>query len=1698
MNRSLLKTTARLVLVSFLWQAFAGPTASVLALTGGPTQPEFSSFEPVTTTNMVNPLTGQFTYNLPVINIPGPNGSGYALSLSYHSGVSPEEEASWVGYGWTLNPGAITRAKRGFPDEYKGEKVRYWNQVEQNITASGSLGASWEILSQEPNDAPTTEAYGPPAPTQPGPPPPHYPDYSANVSVRYNTHKGYGFVAGVRSHAKGLATLEFSVSDEGTSFSGDVSVGKLLNFIDFRTGRKDSAGKHIASTWHRWATQALNAYQRTGYSYLQYSVAGTGQSPHYHPYKGSSTNIQLSVLGPLGFLPAGIKAILKGNKTKQWNEPAIDERSAYGYMYSADAGDEDMMDYYVEKPAPFDKRDAFMSIPFGNADYFNVSGEGMGGGFRLWNKRPGQFHPNKISSSTTMFNAEADIHVGTNLGLGVSIGAGKTWFDVNPWTATTINGDPGTLTFASDNEIDEPYFFRMNNDLGGYVAYASNDDAFRPVSSEIPGVHAYDVLKMNSFGVQPELISRQRSGRSSYIAYSTVGEMKSVRGSGIYRPDLLLLEDNGFPAYHYLKQLPNSAVGEMSITNASGAKYVYGLPVIALEEEQFQYGLKDLNYSVAAADNLVNVALPSRENIPTVVGQQSPTPYVSEYLLTSITSPDYIDRTHDGYTNDDFGGWVRFSYWPSTWHSNDFKGYYKWRIPYNGLSHNRNLLSDRKDDVGLVSSGKKGVFYLSAVETKSHIALFYTNGFNAHPKKSMTASHGSPRAADWLTWWIPEDPENPEDKIRKDGYPAAASETAAANGGDATTSGGGQALNPMRKLEKIELWSKDENGDPKEKLQTVHFEYDYSLCRGLPNAYDGAGKLTLRRVFFEYNGVVNARISPYVFGYEYKKSTDYSRLPSDVRDKYDGNEDPPEPDIIGYADELTDGPNSEQNPDYQAYHVGRWGYYRYAGTDAARAKNLIPWDDQDPPSDEFDPAAWNLKWIRLPSGGEIHIQYEQNTYGYVQNQPAMVMAQLDRYTGYATGTNEFVLDMEATFGITPDDAAEHYRFVEAMQELFVTKGEKMFFKALHSLDGEEANPSPAKNIVDLNLKKERLEYITGYVKVKGVAYNETDDRIHIEIDDGDYATPDALVTDFIKKHRGRLNGRRHLDVSGGVEGTVRAVVDIIPTIFGGFDLGDIGDDENEIDYDRSWVRIPVSTSEKVVRPKLGGGIRVKRLLMYDPGRMYPESGEGSTDREGHLFGTEYLYVTEKGYTSGVAANEPIEGREENALVKVLDKRQDQSSLHKLIAGKDREQFEGPIGESLLPAPAVVYSRVVAKNIHSGKTNPGFTIHEYYTAKDYPSQCLYDKDDLDSRRVTDIDDSSDPPLPIWTPYFSIFVAEQRATQGYSFILNGMHGQMKKVATYGGRYEDDPKDWVESSMQEYEYFAPGGQIPVLKDYPASPEFEYLDLGKEMEITFEGRDLNDVVIDAMGKIDASITLTFLPVVPWFSGSGHLAYTNHHLKTFVSCKVVRYPVVVRKVISRQDGIESVVRNIAFNPLTGDPLVTETTDGYAGLELEKANGTGSGPHDRVYRSFNWPASLLYGEMGQKSSNEGKVLQSNNDITVRKMYGNGMHYLTINYNTRYALCDAEQFLSSGDLIRVWTTLSGATTFDTPLGDYHVERIIGNRVIMQPYSMAPARRFDPVIDGYTGAVSFKVIKSGRTNQLNAPRAGIATHGPAAGQ
>src|SRR6202008_258475 len=105
------------LLLVFLTQ-IVFPTAT-MALTSGPSQPEVQGFQPISASDMVDISSGDFKYNIPLLDI-----EGYPLNISYASGISTDQEASWVGLGWNLNIGSINRSMRGIPDDFKGETIR--------------------------------------------------------------------------------------------------------------------------------------------------------------------------------------------------------------------------------------------------------------------------------------------------------------------------------------------------------------------------------------------------------------------------------------------------------------------------------------------------------------------------------------------------------------------------------------------------------------------------------------------------------------------------------------------------------------------------------------------------------------------------------------------------------------------------------------------------------------------------------------------------------------------------------------------------------------------------------------------------------------------------------------------------------------------------------------------------------------------------------------------------------------------------------------------------------------------------------------------------------------------------------------------------------------------------------------------------------------------------------------------------------------------------------------------------------------------------------------------------------------------------------------------------------------------------------------------------------------------------------------
>ncbi|MBI3884018.1 MAG: hypothetical protein HY305_07395, partial [Sphingobacteriales bacterium] len=110
----------------------SGPTI------GGPGQPEMSGFKSVGLDNMVSPFTGDFSYNIPLLDV-----GGYPVNMFYSSGITMDQDASWLGLGWNINPGNVMRNMRGLPDDFDGTDIITKQQsIRKDITwgASGTVG----------------------------------------------------------------------------------------------------------------------------------------------------------------------------------------------------------------------------------------------------------------------------------------------------------------------------------------------------------------------------------------------------------------------------------------------------------------------------------------------------------------------------------------------------------------------------------------------------------------------------------------------------------------------------------------------------------------------------------------------------------------------------------------------------------------------------------------------------------------------------------------------------------------------------------------------------------------------------------------------------------------------------------------------------------------------------------------------------------------------------------------------------------------------------------------------------------------------------------------------------------------------------------------------------------------------------------------------------------------------------------------------------------------------------------------------------------------------------------------------------------------------------------------------------------------------------------------------------------------------
>jgi YD repeat-containing protein len=187
------------------------------ALNSGPAMPEYNDFEPVDATDMVNLPTGGFTYTIPLMTVPGP-GLSFPIVLDYHSGIRPKQEASWVGLGWNLQAGSVTRQVNLFPDDYQGDSVTEQIHAQSVYGWMASIGYN-----------------------------------GATVGISWDNTHGYGGMVGYGMSfygiGRGSATYGWNGVYSGVSVSAGLGVGLTQNVgvnmsvgYSSRTGYNTTAG----------------------------------------------------------------------------------------------------------------------------------------------------------------------------------------------------------------------------------------------------------------------------------------------------------------------------------------------------------------------------------------------------------------------------------------------------------------------------------------------------------------------------------------------------------------------------------------------------------------------------------------------------------------------------------------------------------------------------------------------------------------------------------------------------------------------------------------------------------------------------------------------------------------------------------------------------------------------------------------------------------------------------------------------------------------------------------------------------------------------------------------------------------------------------------------------------------------------------------------------------------------------------------------------------------------------------------------------------------------------------------------------------------------------------------------------------------------------------------------------------------------
>ncbi len=1353
-------------LIVFMFMPMQFPL-SALALSGGPNPPEYSTFQKVSPGNMVDPFTGNVQYSVPLFEI-----GGYPINLTYSGDIHPEQNAGWVGLGWSLQAGSIGRAVRGLPDDFKGDKVeqevkqkprkihtfnfQYQNKAGKQVELAGLKGGIGM------NGLPTITHD-------------NYRGFGINYDV--NMHfKIPGGIDSIFSDTSGWAPplqyssvwqfvnydttykeipiLDFNTqysSTEGNSYEVVPSPGYIQEHL-FKKEKEEGKKLNIllSSPSIRFSSeqglQSLGMSHgrndretgRTRISNYSANFQTIGFVPTFNPDRYVSVwETALDLSGDWLFHDARAYSMgfTKSVEGFVGEDNAISQTSkeAYGYLYNGQAeGLEDVLTDYQTGNKILNKYSQSLSPTVASYDVFNISASGVGGSFKVKYNSLGILSPptSKVSSVSNK-SISSDLGGGTNAEIGANLGIRHILKRTGKWEKQNEAAEFLGFKEQASNDLFEEKSLRnsfefiqsnnsYNQQIGGDVV--TSFGLKKTNSTLVSGWKANKTLRTMDADVttlSADVFKQERDGRQQLVTYLTAKEAKAQgvnKAIEAYR----FVEDNSGCQSRYAPIIISSGGNNHHLQNDGIDRdkdyrkdhHISEINVLQPSGVLYNFGLPVYQ----ANEHHVSMAMDMD------AGHRTPDYYSSttNYQVTGSEAEDSITNVNG----------IDHHYRQSTTpaHATTFLLTNILSQDYSDLTGN----GPSTDDLGTYVKFNYGMPDYQSSNTDPEHHLF--NWTAPYKDANLARGYQSDNLDDRANFsygkreqWHMHSIET-KDRIvlfeladRADGY-----ET---NGrhGNIKTDGKQQKY-----LAGITIYNRSEFerlGDQADPIQQIKFDYSYELCKGItsysaPSDTTGCGAHPLRSL-----------------GGQYTTTGKYStgKLTLHKVEFISGSlgmvSQPPY--IFEY---------NTRNPDYAYGSVDRWGTYHpvnlysptYGNLDELTTLADRPYTYQNQDSLDGWSSAWMLSDITVPSGSKISLEYEADDYAYVQDKEALSMLQVNslRFGKNSTDLNTLYGDdegLEIEVGnsdvINLGDAQTPNRYITFEMESgkthtdYVPQGDIIFFS------------------FNVNLAKrgqaDAFEQVSGFFTIESSGDIAGTNLGYIKVKPYDLSKLRPAVVHPVTKMAWQyaFSNLPHLmnpkgytnrsDLTEKMEDVVNQATGIIPeyvkSLTGAAAYYQALGYAQEVNLDKSFLRL--LNPNKI---KLGGGHRVAKVSITDNWSQMRGGKEVSS-----TYSTSYSYTTKEGDTdisSGVAIYEPLVGGEENALVmpvqyaglKDVYLRQRSGPMAPVTVSYDM----GPIGHEFYPAAGVGYSKVTVKSDapHADivKHLSGRTEYEFYTAKDFPT------------------------------------------------------------------------------------------------------------------------------------------------------------------------------------------------------------------------------------------------------------------------------------------------------------------------------------------------------------------------------------------